>query len=142
MENLSTIGDSIRDLQLSQSDIRLAIMNTEKELQETEAYKKLQSYKKQESDLNCLIETRKQHVLEWMQNAGIKSIEFIHQKMTLKKSPGAVKIEDEEMIPGDYKKEKVTITIDKTKIKNDIKDWKQVNGATIEFKDTLLITPK
>jgi hypothetical protein len=51
-------------------------------------------------------------------------------------------IVDEQVIPSEYKKEKITVSIDKTAIKNDIKDGNDIMGAYIQYSQTLLITPK
>lgn len=51
----------------------------------------------------------------------------------------AVLIENEEEIPNDYKKEKLTVSIDKTAIKEALKEWKAVQGASIEVRQNLQI---
>jgi len=51
----------------------------------------------------------------------------------------AVKILDENLIDFKYKKEKLSISIDKTEIKKDLKAWKIVDGAEIENKLNLNI---
>jgi hypothetical protein len=55
-----------------------------------------------------------------MEQLNLKSMDFINQKVTLKNNPPSVKINDEELIPEKFKKEKVTISIDKTLIKSAI----------------------
>ena len=55
-----------------------------------------------------------------MEQLNLKSMDFINQKVTLKNNPPSVKINDEELIPDKFKKEKVSITIDKTLIKSAI----------------------
>ena len=51
----------------------------------------------------------------------------------------AVVFTDEEMIPAEYKKEKLTISVDKTEIKKAIKAWTEVPGAEIEVRQNLQI---
>ena len=51
-------------------------------------------------------------------------------KLSFRKSE-TTDIIDETLIPTEYKKEKVSITIDKTAVKNAIKDGKEVPGAVI-----------
>ena len=77
-----------------------------------------------------------------MEQLNLKSLDFINQKVTLKNNPPSVKINDEELIPDKFKKEKVSITIDKTLIKSAIQLGEEVPGAEIVINKTLLITPK
>lgn len=51
----------------------------------------------------------------------------------------AVIFTDEEAIPAEFKKEKTTISVDKTEIKKAIKAWTEVPGAMIETRQNLQI---
>ena len=51
----------------------------------------------------------------------------------------AVVFTDEEAIPAEFKKEKLTISVDKTEIKKAIKSWTEVPGAMIETRQNLQI---
>lgn len=51
----------------------------------------------------------------------------------------AVIFTDEEAIPAEFKKEKTTISVDKTEIKKAIKAWTEVPGAMIEVRQNLQI---
>ena len=51
----------------------------------------------------------------------------------------AVIFTDEEAIPAEFKKEKTTISVDKTEIKKAIKAWTEVPGAVIETRQNLQI---
>ena len=51
----------------------------------------------------------------------------------------AVVFTDEEAIPAEYKKEKVTVSVDKTEIKKALKAWTEVPWATIETRQNLQI---
>ena len=51
----------------------------------------------------------------------------------------AVVFTDEEAIPTEFKKEKTTISVDKTEIKKAIKAWTKVPGAMIETRQNLQI---
>ena len=59
-------------------------------------------------------------------------------KLSFRKSE-SVSIFDEEAIPSEYKKEVVSVSIDKTEIKKAIKEWKEIPGATITEKQNLQI---
>lgn len=51
----------------------------------------------------------------------------------------AVVFTDEEAIPAEYKKEKITVSVDKTEIKKALKAWTEVPGAMIETRQNLQI---
>lgn len=51
----------------------------------------------------------------------------------------AVVFTDEEAIPAEYKKEKISISVDKTEIKKALKAWTEVPGAMIETRQNLQI---
>ena len=51
----------------------------------------------------------------------------------------AVVLTDEAVIPAKFKKEKLTISVDKTEIKKAIKAWTEVPGAMIETRQNLQI---
>lgn len=51
----------------------------------------------------------------------------------------AVILTNEELIPAEYKKEKLTISVDKMEIKKAIKAWTEVPGAEIETRNNLQI---
>lgn len=51
----------------------------------------------------------------------------------------AVVFTDEEVIPAEYKKEKITISVDKAEIKKALKAWTEVPGAMIETRQNLQI---
>ena len=50
----------------------------------------------------------------------------------LNATPGALKIEEEKNVPDEYWKEKTTRSIDKVKLKEDIKQGVFVDGVSIE----------
>lgn len=60
----------------------------------------------------------------------------------MKRSPWVIKITDENAIPKVYKKEKVTIVIDKNMLKAGITNGDILFWAEIEYIYYLLITPR
>lgn len=82
----------------------------------------------------------KEYVKDNMQRLGIQKLESELGTLSIAKNPASVEILDESLIPNDYKKEKVTITVDKTAIKNDLKLGKNIQGVRlVEDKTTLKI---
>jgi hypothetical protein len=53
-----------------------------------------------------------------------------------------LKINDEELIPQEFKKEKVEIIIDKKAIKEKISNGEDIAGCEIVYSHNLVITPK
>ena len=82
----------------------------------------------------------KTYVKENMQRLEIQKLESELGTLSIAKNPASVEILDESLIPNNYKKEKVTITVDKTAIKNDLKAGKNIQGVRlVEDKTTLKI---
>ena len=139
---LQTIGNNIWDLQNKIWSLKLEIANLEQELCQTEFWKSIQE-KKEALQLLQNIETeQKTNIVNSMLENGLKSVEFVNQKFTLKKTPWSLKINDEEMIPQEFKKEKVEIVIDKKAIKDKITAGEEIAGCEIVYWHSLVITPK
>lgn len=82
----------------------------------------------------------KEYVKQNMEELELQKIDTELGTLSIAKNPASVEIYDENMISDEYKKEKVTVTIDKTAIKNALKDGKEVQGARlIEDKTSLRI---
>lgn len=86
------------------------------------------------------IDKFKEYVKVNMQELGLEKIETEIGNMSVAKNPVSVEIYDENLIIDEYKKEKITVSIDKTAIKNAMKEGKEVQGARlIEDKTSLRI---
>jgi hypothetical protein len=71
---------------------------------------------------------------------GLKKFEALNWTIIqLNKKPWALVIETEEFIPDEYKKEKTTISIDKTALKKDISEWLIIDWVSISEDYTLVI---
>lgn len=82
----------------------------------------------------------KEYVKENMERLDLKKIETELGTLSVASNPASVEIFDETLIAEEYKKEKVTVTIDKTAIKNALKSGKEVQGARlVEDKTSLRI---
>lgn len=73
-----------------------------------------------------------------MEKLGIEKIETNIGNLSIKKNPASVNIIDEKLITTEYIKEKITTSIDKTKIKEDLKSGKTVLGAELIETNTRL----
>lgn len=78
------------------------------------------------------------YVKENMEKLGLEKIPTAIGNLTIKKNPASVNIVDEKIIPVEYIKEKVVTSIDKTKIKEDIKKGINVLGAELIETNTRL----
>lgn len=139
---LQSIGNSFRDLQQKIWSLKLDIANLERELYETEFRKAIQEKKQALQILEDIENDKKTNIVNSMLQNGLKSVEFVNQKFTLKKTPWSLKINDEEMIPQEFKKEKVEIVIDKKAIKDKISNGEEIAGCEIVYSHSLVITPK
>lgn len=139
---LQAIGNSFRDLQQKIWSLKLDIANLERELYETEFRKAIQEKKQALQILEDIENEKKTNIVNSMLQNGLKSVEFVNQKFTLKKTPWSLKINDEEMIPQEFKKEKVEIVIDKKAIKDKISNGEEIAGCEIVYSHSLVITPK
>lgn len=84
------------------------------------------------------IERMKESMLNALEIFGINKIEAGTFKIGTRKSQ-AVEIDDENIVPDAYKIETVTTKVDKTAIKNAIKEGKEVEGAHIKENTNLSI---
>lgn len=129
-------NDGIRLQELS-----LELAKAKAELQESDIYKKTlaleEEIKKTEERVNAF----KESVKDSMEVNGIEKLELKTHKFTLKKNPWSLVVEDEKVVGSDYFE--VKTTLNKTKLKKDIKDgvvsypWVYISEST-----SLLITEK
>lgn len=139
---LNTVWNAIWDIQLQKAKALIDVQQAEAKLYDTVEYKDLEFKRGVLKQYERVEEDMKEQILLGMDALGLKSMEFINQKVTLKNNPPSVKINDEELIPDKFKKEKVSITIDKTAIKKAIQDGEDVIGAELVVGKSLVITPK
>lgn len=95
--------------------------------------------------LQALLETEEKHLdkaknsIDWIMKAtGTDKLETSLNNLSYRKSE-SVSILDENSIPAEYWKEKVTKSIDKVGIKEAIKSWKEVAWASIQTNMNLQI---
>lgn len=146
MENQQTdlqmVGENFRTLQTKRANAQIELRNLEMELQQTEFRKAIQEKRMEVAELEKKESEMKANIMNWMLQNQLKSIEFTFQKFTVKKNPWSLVIEDESKIPDEFKKEKVEIVIDKKAIKDKIANGENVDGASVTYSHSLVITPK
>ena len=86
------------------------------------------------------VDSLSSYLLTNMQTVGKNKIEKSpHFVISVRKNPASVNITDEAVINAKYIKEKVTTTIDKATIKEDLKNGKLVDGAELVNKMKVVI---
>lgn len=81
---------------------------------------------------NNAIDRMRSAVLEAMEIYGIEKIESPTLKLSVRINPPAVDLINEYQVPDIYRKEKVTVSIDKNLIKEDLKSGLEVPGAILK----------
>lgn len=93
-------------------------------------------YKAREKRLDNI----KQRVKDTLESLEIQKLETSIGVISIAKCPASVEIYDEALIPAEYKKEKVVESVDKTAIKEALKNGQDVQGARlVEDKTSLRI---
>jgi hypothetical protein len=141
-QELHTIGNYVRDLQLQKSTLSTEILKLKEELYQTEFYQMILKKEQELRELEQKEQDTKNNIVNQMLKYDLKSIEFNHQKFTLKRTPVSIVIQDEKDIPDEYRKEKKEVVIDKKSLKEAIQNGLVVDGVEISYSHTLLITPK
>ena len=129
-------------IQIGISDLRFQQLQLERELKATELYKQLEEINNQIYSEEARQVEEKERIRKQMEEKWIKKIELQNMTITLKNNPPALKIKDETLVPSEYKTTKTIIEIEKAKIKEDLKNWKEVFGCELTQWNSLLITPK
>lgn len=135
-------GAWLFELQLQRATLQLEVQKMEQALHETPEWKALESKKADLANYTAMEENAKEVILRGMLDNNLKVLEFSNQRFTVKTNPPSVKVIDEELIPAEYKVEKVTVSVDKRKIKDAIQNGWIVDWAELDCSHTLLITPK
>lgn len=98
--------------------------------------KRLQDLKKLKENK---IENLKKYTKECLEEADIKKLSTSLGNISIRKLPGSVEVLEEDSIPAEYKKEVVTVTVDKKSILADLKEGVVVPGVTLKTGTSLLI---
>ena len=85
------------------------------------------------------VENLKKYTKECLEEADIKKLSTSLGNISLRKLPGSVEVLEEDSILKEYKKEVITITIDKKAILADLKEGIVINGVTLKTGTSLSI---
>ena len=98
--------------------------------------KRLQDLKKLKENK---IENLKKYTKECLEEADIKKLSTSLGNISIRKLPGSVEVLEEDSRPAEYKKEVVTVTVDKKSILADLKEGVVVPGVTLKTGTSLTI---
>jgi hypothetical protein len=113
------------------------IKNLDAERKAIEDAKK--SMAEREKSLERRVEWLTNYLQSNMERCGISEIKSPYFGIKLRKCPISVDVQDEKIIPNDYKKTKEIVSIDKLKIKEEILAGVVVPGATLKQNNRLEI---
>lgn len=133
LENALVINQN--ELQEKSINYAYAIKSIESDIDTIDAeIKRLQALK---SSRTNAIDRMKSAVLDALTIYGIEKVTSPTLNLSVRLNPEAVEIVNEYQIPKEFFNEKVTISIDKTAIKEAIKSGQEVPGAVINRKSRL-----
>lgn len=142
MTTITTQGliDLINAKTLESSNLKLAIANKRAELEASPIYAEIAELEAKLKEVSKEDTELRDQAKETLINAGMKKFEALDGTIVqLNKKPWALIIEDESLVPSEYKKEKVTISIDKKQLKEDVKEGVIIDGVSIKEDFTLVI---
>lgn len=135
-------SENIWDLQLKRANAQAELMSLQSMLYQSDLYRKVQEKELEVKNLETQEEEMKDNILNWMMENGLKTVETLKQRFTVKQNPPSVTIIDENMIPQNFKKLQTKVVVDKTAIKKAIQAWEDVVWAELSCGYSLVITPK
>ena len=142
MTDLLKPSENIWDLQLKRANAQAELMSLQSMLYQSDLYRKVQEKELEVKNLETQEEEMKDNILNWMMENGLKTVETLKQRFTVKQNPPSVTIIDENMIPQNFKKLQTKVVVDKTAIKKAIQAWEDVVWAELSCGYSLVITPK
>lgn len=125
-EEMADLADYARDLLAGKLD-RVAIMVKEVIPSHIEACKK------QIENLKILEERLKAYTMECIELSGQTEINGVAYRARIQNNPVKVVVIDESKIPKEYFKERVTVELDKGRIKSDLLSGHVILGAELEI---------
>jgi hypothetical protein len=93
------------------------------------ATKEIERLKARKAAFMNLEERLEQYAIRVMQSLGLRKLDGQTSKLTLRTNQPAVEVDDEELVPAEYKTIKQTITVDKRAIKSAIDAGEEVPGV-------------
>lgn len=124
-EKTLTLGKWFVWLIWERLDLQIKLQEAKEKLAQLPEFRYVRDLEQQFMALEEKEELQKIDIINWMEASWIEVLTLpeLWFEFKIKKNPPSVIIEDENMIPDQFKKEKVTITVDKKAIKDEISKW-------------------
>lgn len=136
-EMLSELDTTLVKVEDKSIAVASYIKNLDAEKKAIEEVKK--SMGERERKLELRVEWLTNYLKSNMERCGINEIKSPYFDIKIKKCPVSVDIFDENNVPEDYKKHKQVISIDKTKIREELQMGVVIPGATLKQNTRLAI---
>ena len=134
------IIDTLNGIELITTKLNLELFNKKEALKNLELYKEIQDIEISIKQLQQQEEQIREQGKQILLNAWLKKFEALDWTVIqLNSTPWALVIEDESKIPKEYIKEKITTSIDKKTLKEDIKQGLIIDWCSIEVDYNLVI---
>ena len=132
--------DTLNGIELMTTKLNLELFNKKEALKNLELYKEIQDIEISIKQLQQQEEQIREQGKQILLNAWLKKFEALDWTVIqLNSTPWALVIEDESKVPKEYIKEKITTSIDKKTLKEDIKQGLIVDWCSIEVDYNLVI---
>lgn len=140
---INWLADLLSNIDVEKSHLNLELMNCKAELEKTALQIRIKEIETDLKNLNKREEELKEIGKNIMINSWLKKFEWLNwQVIQLNKKPWALQIEDESKIPQEYFKTVTTTTINKTQLKEDIKQGCIIDWCYISEDYSLIIKNK
>jgi len=142
MTALTTTNSLIGTLSTIKSkklEYQLLLAKYEEELANSELMKKIQKWKDMIKNLEEQEKEARKKWISILQEAGIDKFSANWVEVRLKTSIWKLVVDDENLVPKEYKKEIIKTAFQKKEIKEDIKQWLVIDWVRIEKETTLEI---
>lgn len=138
-----SIVETLNWIELMKAKLNSDLLTKKQALIESDLYQEIHSLELSIKQLEKQDEEVREKGKELLLNAWLKKFENLDGTIIqLNETPWQLVIQDESLIPDEYKKTKTTISIDKTTLKNDIKEWLIIEWVSIEKDYKLVIKNK
>lgn len=125
-DTLEAVGGELEDKAVNVAKFLRNMEATAQAIKEAEAH-----MAKRRKALENRAKWMKDYIKANMEACGINKIECPYFKIAVQKNPGAVHIQNEATIPAEFKEQLISWKIDKTAIKEAIKNGDVVSGAEL-----------
>ena len=134
----------LSDITSKKLDYNNQITELQKELAQSELVSRINKWQAMITELNAREMKIKNNWIKILQKAWIDKFEANWVEVRIKTTAWSLIIDEEDLIPDEYKTEKVktTISIDKKLIKENIKEWEIIDWVHIEQKVSLEVKYK